>query len=72
MDLCAQVYVVVASPRHEHSLSRKNEKMSNAEAATAAAPEVESDLSVLEAINELRAEEHFIDIQVEVCEMLRY
>ncbi len=70
MDLCAQVYVVVASPRHEHSLSRKYEKMSNAEAA--AAPEVESDLSVLEAINELPAEEHFIDIQVEVCEMLRY
>ncbi len=69
MDLCAQVYVAVVSPRHEHSLSRKNEKMSNAEAA---APEVESDLSVLEAINELRAEEHFIDIQVEVCEMLRY
>ncbi len=48
--------------------------MSNAEAAAAAAaaPEVESDLSVLEAINELRAEEHFIDIKVEVCEMLRY
>ncbi len=64
MDLCAQVYVAVVSPRHEHSLSRKNEKMSNAEAAAAG---VESDLSVLEAINELRAEEHFIDIQVEVC-----
>ncbi len=42
--------------------------MSNA----AAAPEVESALSVLEAINELRAEEHFIDIQVEVCEALVY
>ncbi len=40
--------------------------------AATAAPEVESDLSVLEAINELRAEEQFIDIQVEVCEMLRY
>ncbi len=70
MDLRAQVYVAVVSPRHEHSLSRKNEEMSNAEAA--AAPEVESDLSVLEAINELRTEEHFIDIQVEVCEILRY
>ncbi len=69
MDLCAQVYVAVVSPRHEHSLSRKNEKMSNVEAA---APEVESDLSVLEAINELRAEEQFIDIQVEVCEALVY
>ncbi len=69
MYLCAQVYVAVVSPRHQHSLSRKkNEKMSNA----AAAPEVESDLNVLEAINELRAEEHFIDIKVEVCEMLRY
>ncbi len=40
--------------------------------AAAAAPEVESALSVLEAINELRAEEHFIDIQVEVCEALVY
>ncbi len=70
MDLCAQVYVAVVSPRHEHSLSRKNEKMSNAEAA--AAPEAESDLSVLEAINELRAEEHFIDIKVEVCDSFMY
>ncbi len=70
MDVCAQVYVAVVSPRHEHSLSRKNENMSNA--AAAAAPEVESDLSVLEAINELRAEEHFIDIQVEVCDSLMY
>ncbi len=69
MDLCAKVYVAVVSPQHEHSLLRKNEKMSNAEGAAAAAPEVESDLSVLEAINELRAEEHFIDIQVEVCEV---
>ncbi len=71
MDLCAQVYVAVVSPRHEHSISRKNEKMSNAEAA-AAAPGVESDLSVLEAMNELRAEEHFIDIKVEVCGALVY
>ncbi len=68
MDLCAQVYVAVVSLRHEHSLLRKSKNMSNA----AAAPEVESELSVLEAINELRAEEHFIDIKVEVCEMLRY
>ncbi len=68
MDWCAEVYVAVVSPRRENSLSRKNTKMDNA----AAAPEVESDLSVLEAINGLRAEEHFIDIQVEVCEMLRY
>ncbi len=70
MDLCAQVYVAVVSQRHEHSLSRKDTKMDNA--AAAAPPEVESDLSVLEAINELRAEEHFIDIQVEVCEALVY
>ncbi len=42
--------------------------MSNAAAAAAPAPEMEYDLSVLEAINELRTEEHFIDIKVEVCE----
>ncbi len=47
--------------------------MSNvAAAAAAAAPQLESALSVLEAINELRAEEQFIDIQVEVCEALVY
>ncbi len=68
MDLRAHVFIVVLLHRHEHSLSRKNEKMSNA----AAAPQLESALSVLEAINELRAEEHFIDIQVEVCEALVY
>ncbi len=66
MDLRAPVFLVVLLHRHEHSLSPKNKKMSNA----AAAPEVESALSVLEAINELRAEEQFIDIQVEVCEAL--
>ncbi len=65
MDLRAHVFIVVLLHRHEHSLSRKNKNMSN---AAAAAPEVESALSVLEAINELRAGEHFIDIQVEVCE----
>ncbi len=69
MDLRAHVFMVVLLHRHQHSLSRKNKNMSN---AATAAPEVESDLSVLEAINELRAEEQFIDIQVEVCEMLRY
>ncbi len=46
--------------------------MSNAAAAAAAPPEEESALSVLEAINELRAEEHFIDIQVEVCGAVVY
>ncbi len=71
MDLRAHVFIVVLLHRHEHSLSPKNKKMSNA-AAAAATPEVESALSVLEAINELRAEEHFIDIQVEVCEALVY
>ncbi len=69
MDLRAHVFIVVLLHRHQHSLSRKNTKMSN---AAAAAPEVEYALSVLEAINELRAEEHFIDIQVEVCEALVY
>ncbi len=68
MDLRAHVFIVVLLHWQEHSLSQKNTKMSNA----AAAPEVESALGVLEAINELRAEEHFIDIQVEVCEALVY
>ncbi len=70
MDLRAHVYKVMLLHRHQHSLSRKNNNMSNA--AAAAAAEVESALSVLEAINELRAEEHFIDIQVEVCGALVY
>ncbi len=69
MDLRAHVFIVVLLHRHEHSLSRKNKNMSNAATAT---PEVESALRVLEAINELRAEEHFIDIQVEVCGALVY
>ncbi len=69
MDLRAHVFKVLLLHRYEHSLSRKNTKMSNAATAT---PEVESALSVLEAINELRAEEHFIDIQVEACEAFVY
>ncbi len=69
MDLRAHVFIVVLLHRYEHSLSPKNKIMSNAATAT---PEVESALSVLEAINELRAEEHFIDIQVEVCGALVY
>ncbi len=69
MDLRAHVFIVVLLHRHEHSLSQKNTKMSN---AAAAAPQLESALSVLEAINELRAEEQFIDIQVEACEALVY
>ncbi len=48
--------------------------MSSAAAAVATAPHVEvaSVLNILEAINNLRTEEHFIDIQVEVCGALIY
>ncbi len=46
-------------------------KMSSS-AAAAVAVEVASALSILEAINELRTEEHFIDILVEVCGALIY
>ncbi len=45
-------------------------KMSSSAAAVAV--EVASALSILEAINNLRTEEHFIDIQVEVCGSLIY
>ncbi len=48
--------------------------MSSAAAAVATAPHVEvaSALNILEAIKEPCTEEHFIDIQVEVCGALIY
>ncbi len=70
--VCAHWYKTAISHRHEHSVSSSNTTMSRALAASAPVSvgncEDSTAMSTLQTINELRQQEHFIDIEIEVSD----